>query len=299
MSEYLPLIVVDDDEKSIQALFLEAAAACKVEIKAFESWDKSREFIDAHQSEVDAVVLDVRGKSSGGQSASDSHIMAARDYVRDHNIPYAIYSAYLDKLDFLDNEIQKQRAFTKQGNDPEKVIEFLKHEIDRGVDTAIIKRYPEAFGVFGGNLIDRKYKVTLLNIIKVMNTEDFDDAESMLYNPCRTLLEQVFRTISDLDDAVLPYSILSFDNNQKVALKNCSKYLSGKQVIVDRQPQQRSRVLDEVTSLQVQFIIATTNPASHEIQSHFSNYTFQTLFNALMDVLVWLGRFGRGERNSY
>jgi hypothetical protein len=104
------------------------------------------------------------------------------------------------------------------------------------------------------------------------------------------ILEQIFRQINFVDEKTLPYALLNFER-QRVALTNCSKYLSGISVTVDKIPYSAPKFLDDHISQQIQTIIAVCHPSSHEIQDKYSKYTFMSVLWALFDVLIWLKRF--------
>ncbi|MCF8304110.1 MAG: hypothetical protein K9I94_12600 [Bacteroidales bacterium] len=215
--KYKPLIVVDDDEPDTRELFEDIAPGLNVEIRAFESWDKTKEFLE-NQSKgyVDGVILDARGLINSDSSPHDSHIMEAVKGMNSFGIPYAIYSAYTDELNFLRAEMKEGCVFTKGHNKhkPQDVIEYLKKKIANSDKLKIINKYPEPFQCFGGKYLDKKYERLLLDIITALDSDKLTKPEDILYNPCRILLEGVFIKVNETDEKVLPYALVNFDKQR-------------------------------------------------------------------------------------
>jgi hypothetical protein len=137
-----------------------------------------------------------------------------------------------------------------------------------------------------------------MNIVTIFESEELTNPENMLFNPCRIILEQVFKTINDEAPQVLPGALVNFED-QRVGLANCSKYLNGQLVSISvkdggksvKKDMQKAKTFPEHVSQQIQTIIAVCHPASHEIQKKYSRYTFQSVLWAIFDVLVWLKLF--------
>lgn len=293
---YIPTVLVDDDDPEIRTNFRWTCDKHKVKIVSFESWDKTKEYIDSGQP-VDAVVLDARGKLRSDIAEENAHITVALMYMVRKNIPYAIYTGFREELDFLKQESELGKIFDKGGihrKTEGEVIEYLKKQIANSPKV----KYPEPFGCFGEDYLGSEYQELLLNIVAVFESEELSNPENMLFNPCRIMLEQVFKRINQCDEKVLPYLLVNFED-QKVGLTNCSKYLNGQIVSIwvkkvngksFRNDLSRVKVLPNHISQQIQTIIAVCHPASHEIQK-YSRYTFQSVLWAIFDVLVWLKGF--------
>ena len=174
-----------------------------------------------------------------------------------------------------------------------KLFSDLKTEADKIDITKIRYKYADPFQCFGTSYLDIKYENLLLNIIMVLENEKLANQEDLLFNPCRILLERVFEKINEVDEVVLPYALLNFDD-QRVGLANCSKYLSGLTVIIrvgrESIEYKRRKYWEEHISQQVQTIIGICHPASHDIQK-YSSYTFKSVLWAIFDVLIWLKLF--------
>ena len=235
---------------------------------------------------ADAVVLDARGKIRADKTESDSHILEALFWMKKKRLPYAIYTAFAEEMSFLDEEIKRGSLFNKGRHKAEDVFEYLKKQIAHSPKV----KYPEPFACFAAGYVGIAYQELLINVIHIFENEEFTNPENLLFNPCRIILEQVFRKINDEAPEVLPGALVNFED-QRVGLVNCSKYLSGISVTINKQDYQRRKFLPEHISQQVQTIIAICHPASHEIQKKYTRYTFQSVLWAIFDVLVWLKLF--------
>lgn len=232
------------------------------------------------------------------EGEANYHIVESLEYVKSRKIPYVIYTAHSEgELDFIRNEWKKGKVLEKAGahkSSEEDVFNFLKKEIANSPKV----KYPEPFACFGGDYLDVKYQELLINVISILENSIIINSENLLYNSCRTILEQVFKKLNEVDEKVLPYSILNFDD-QRVGLVNCSKYLNGIRVKIrywedgkqKTQELQNQNFFSEYISQQVQSIIGICHPASHEVQKAYTSYTFKSVFWALFDVLIWLKKF--------
>jgi len=290
---YIPTIVVDDDNKDVLRIFKMKSAKAEVKIEAFDSWDLTRQYLESGNP-VDAIILDAKGKLTSDSNLGEAHVLESLIWVKARKIPYAFYTAYTDSLEILSQQIAEGRVFTKGRHKEEDVFAFLKKEI---ANSPKIK-YPEPFACFGGEYLDSDYQEFLNDVILALQNEDLKNPDRMLYNPCRTILEQVFKKITEIDEKTLPYALLNFDN-QRIGLTNCSKYLNGAKVRIrywedgrqKTEEMQNQKFLTEHISQQIQTIIGICHPASHEIQKSYSSYTFNSVLWALFDVLIWLKNF--------
>ena len=289
-----PLVVLVDDQPSVHDVFSDIVDNHNLSLEVFETWDKAKEFIENSSFEIDALILDAKGKLRSDEQESECHLSEAIGWVREQKgkgrvIPYAIYTAHANSLPAFLEERKAGRMFTKPDNAAE-VLKFLKGEISKTDKYIIINEFPEPFACFGGRYLDKQYETLLLDIIKIFSNNTLSDPKNLLFNSCRTILEQVFKKINEVDEKVLPYAILDFEK-QKVRLTNCSKYLSGGRVYIKGKEYLRSNFLDDYISEQIQSIIYICHPASHEIQEKYTRYTFNSVLYALFDVLIWLKTF--------
>lgn len=289
---YIPTIIVDDDNEEVLRNFRLKSAEAGVKVETFTTWDKTKEYLSSGQP-VDAVVLDAKGQLNADSTPGEVHLFESFTWVKAARIPYAIYTAYTDELAILEQQLAENRVFTKNKHKEEDVFKFLKLEIAKSPKA----RFPEPFDCFGGKYLANKYQDMLMNVVLTLQNEELNNPEAILFNPCRIILERVFEKITEVDESILPYALLNFDD-QRVGLTNCSRYLSGSRVRIrywedgrqKTEELQNQKFLTEHISQQVQTIISVCHPASHEIQN-YSPYTFKSVLWALFDVLIWLKEF--------
>ncbi|MFO7827245.1 MAG: hypothetical protein R6V23_01380, partial [Bacteroidales bacterium] len=109
---YIPTIVIDDDNEEVLKIFRLKSAANGVKVVTFNSWDRTKEYLESGNL-ADALVLDARGKLSADENEKDAHIITALRWVDKFNLPYVIYTAFTDEMDFLSEEIEMGKVFTK------------------------------------------------------------------------------------------------------------------------------------------------------------------------------------------
>lgn len=289
----MPLIVIDDDDDEVRKIFKLKAVKANVEIVAFATWDKTKEYLEADNN-PDAIILDAKGQLNPDKDASESHLLSSLGFVKNRILPYAIYTAYTDELPMLEQELEEGRVFTKGKHKEEDIFEFLKKEIAKSPKLKIINQYPKPFQCFGSNYLDKKYEQLLFDIISVFNDEKLNDPKNLLFNSCRTLLETIFKKIPDINEKILPYEMINFDR-QRAGLINCFRYLNGEKSYIDGKPVYPSNYFkdsgNEFIAAQIDTIIKICHPASHEIQKRYTIYTFQSVLWAIFDVLIWLKAF--------
>jgi len=269
-------ILFVDDNHSYSKTLIDRASGKGIELAHFDNWEEAKSELDESFDDYEAVIVDGKGKLTK-DSPGDDQIHVSRA-LKDLNkmigagkyVPYVILSKYLEVKKAIDD------IFFEKNRDENEMFEYLIFAIENSEKHKIKAKYPEPFSCFGEKYLDRKHEKFLLNIIKVFESEKIENPENLLFNPCRIMLEEIFRQINSVSEKVLPHALINYEK-QKVPLKNCSKHLSG--------------FLDNHISQQIQTIIAVCHPSSHEIQDKYSKYTFMSVLWALFDVLIWLKRF--------
>lgn len=269
-----------------------------INITAFESHEEGITHLMDNLDNYHAVILDAKVKEKQGDTKLGlAGLRASRDKLIQLNeeiyLPWFIFTGqpdYQKSDDFRDS----YGNFYIKGDDNEKLLEYIKIEVEKSPDLIIKRDYPEPFKCFGGDYLDIKYERSLLNIISILSDDQIKDAEDLLFNPCRIILERVFEKINEVDEQVLPYALLNFDM-QRVGLVNCWKHISGIPYYLNNIRQFPSKFLKdnnyEIVSKQMDVIITACHPASHEIQNKHTQYTFKSVLWALFDVLIWLKKF--------
>lgn len=291
---YTPTIVCVDDNPRILENFLDISESYKIQMKNFETWDLAEEYLETNFNLIHGIILDAKGKLTADRQESEAHLSKAINWISKKEgqgiiIPYAIHTAFYESLEAFSEQKEAGKMFSKNSNSEKRVLDYIKAEIENLPNIKIIKKYHEPFCCFGGKYLDKMYEEFLLGIVKILDSKEITNPEKFLFNPCRILLENVFKKITEVDERILPYELLNFDD-QRVGLSNCSKYLSGITVYINKRPMQRSAFIKDHISKQLQTIITICHPASHDIQN-YSQYTFKSVLWALFDILIWLKKF--------
>jgi hypothetical protein len=299
MDEYKSLIVVVDDNPRILENFQDISASLNVSVEVFESWDIAQEYLEKIFALVDGIILDAKGKLTSDRQESEAHLQQALKWISKQEgksimIPFAIHTAFYEDLETFSEERSAGKMFQKRTDSERQVLNYLKEQIKKSPKLTIINQYPEPFQCFGGEYLDKQYETLLINIISIFSNEQLSNPENLLFNSCRILLEATFRKVTEVNERVLPYSLINFDR-QRAGLFNCLSYLSGDKVFINKNAVYPPNFFKdsgyEFISKQISIIITVCHPASHEIQLRYTQYTFKSVLWALFDVLIWLKSF--------
>ncbi|MBE0637036.1 MAG: hypothetical protein IH598_00780 [Bacteroidales bacterium] len=289
MEKIYKVLFVDDDRRYADSL-IDRAAGNNFQLDYYDNWEDAKSKLDEDFDSYDAVIIDGKGKlTKDSRGDNQKHVSRAIKELSEMKgagsyIPYVVLSKYIEVKDSVD------ATFFEKNREENEMFEYLTFQIENSDKNKIRVKYPEPFSCFGDKYLNKKHEKFLINIIKVFESNKIDNPENLLFNPCRIMLEEIFRQVSSIDEKVLPHALMNFEK-QRVALTNCSKYLSGLTVTVDKVPYSGTKLLDDHVSQQIQTIIAVCHPSSHEIQEKYSKYTFMSVLWALFDLLIWLKRF--------
>lgn len=295
MEKIYKVLFVDDDRRYADPL-IDRATGKNFQLEHYDNWEDAKSKLDEDFDSYDAVIIDGKGKltkDSGGDN--QKHVSRAIKDLSEMKgagsyIPYVVLSKYIEVKDSVD------ATFFEKNGEENAMFEFLIFQIENSENKKIKAKDPEPFSCFGDKYLDKKHEKFLINIIKVFESDKIDNPENLLFNPCRIMLEQIFREINQNDPKTLPYALVNFEK-QRVPLDICLNYLSGTLEKIKgysgiKFPDYRgNKVLPDYISEQIQTIIAVCHPSSHEIQDKYSKYTFMSVLWALFDVLIWLKRF--------
>lgn len=289
-TKFYKVLFVDDDRRFAETL-ISKAENHQLELDHYDNWEEAKTKLKNDFDNYVAVILDGKGKLNKDDVGDNGkHVDAATTDLTEYKgqgnfIPFFVLSAYHDIRDNLN-----YRTYGKTIEEEEELFDAIHQAIKDSSKYKIINRYPEPFECFGGNYLSNTYEKLLINIVNVFESDQIRDPEYLLFNPCRILLERVFEKIADTDEKVLPYALINFEQ-QRPALSNCSKYLSGVSFRMGGTEYSAPKFLDDHISQQIQTIIAVCHPASHEVQKKYTTYTFRATLWALFDVLIWLKEF--------
>ncbi len=293
------VLVVDDDPRYYEPLIDRALNEYDIELIVKDNWEDAENHVADHFNEYDAIILDAKGKVDSDCEGDDLfHLKLALKYLdkisgAGEYIPRYINTAYFEGLN---KEYRDEKIYAKNSQE-DQLFKDLLAEIDKNEVKKLKNRYPDVFACFGGDYLDRKYERSLINIVSILEDGNLRDSENLLFNPCRILLEAVFKEVTSINERILPYAISNFEK-QKPGLVNCSKYLNGQKVYIDGQQYSRAKFLSEHISQQIQTIIGICHPASHDIQDNYTKYTFKSVLWAIFDVLIWLKKFADDNNQS-
>jgi hypothetical protein len=286
--DYIPTILVDDDDAVIRTNFRLTNKKHNVKIETFESWDKTKEYIESGQP-VDALVLDAKGKITTNRAEENSHIMVALQYMAIKNIPYAIFTAYREQIDSLNYEFELGKVFDKGGMHRKTegdVIEYLKGEIEKTPKVRLIQKYATAYQVYNRKIISYKYEHIFIDMVKCLENEDYSKKN---LNVIRDLLESLFLSLIE-NFEFIPQTFI----NQKGSpnLEWCTRFFEGrptkdaggKEFILELE------IPTHISAL-IRYIKEITSEYSHFNENAVAKTSFICASYSTLEVLEWLPKF--------
>jgi hypothetical protein len=283
---YKPLIVIDDDSPEIRRNFSLKSVKANVIVEVFETWDRTQEFITEHREQIDAVVLDAKGKLNADKGASEAHLFESHGWVKSLKIPYVIYTAYTEQLPMLEQQLDEGRVFTKGKHKEEDVFEYLKDEIARSPIVKLRNKYEPAFQPFYKGIIGKEFEHNLIELLFCLQDEDYKKKN---LNVVRDLLESIYLSLID-NFIFIPDSFKNY--NDKPNLEWCTRYLEGRDTN-DGEGISHTCKLSIPTHIQynLRYIKNMSSAFSHLSENAEVKNAFISATHSVIEILEWLPGF--------
>ena len=207
----------------------------------------------------------------------------------DRLIPTVVFTGYPDFFKgFID---ERYTTIFNKSNETNKMLDHLKKLINKSPDEKIRKAYSDIFSIFEKEYLSEKDEIKLLAIIKGLSSKD---EAQMLNNiaSVRPFLESIQSAMNKVDSNISPngYSFNKF-----------KKHLAGNLIYTpNEKPQPTTEVhVDDYLSKLIDMTYSVSSiEGSHHSESVPSKYTYNSLVNALLEILLWFGVWMDGRSNA-
>ena len=301
MNRYTVLWIEDEPEK--QEAFLEQAYLNGIDLKQFDTNKEGIEELSANRHNYDAVILDAKGYAkSKEEKTSLLGLMNSIKAIQmlQERIPYFIYTGYLEQDEYQSARdlLQNEEIFTK-GKDNDKIIERIKQEADKQIETQVRHDYSELFRCLAE--YDPEASKNILNILKSIRFGGQGLEDHLYFNPIRLILEELFRKANKVG---LLHDACIGGRENKVNLTESSRFMAGIDTAHLKVKCTKSH-FPKIIANSVQSLLNISGAASHtadvditkniDLQTHrqYLNTPY-LLFNLtfmISDVLIWFDKY--------
>jgi hypothetical protein len=305
--EYTVLWIDDQYQKLIE--FRLQAKKQGVLLVPFASFEEGFNHLERHLSEFDAILLDGMffEKKDQVQGTEDETALGLAigklNQLKSKKVfPWFVLSGKesFTKSNNLLLKADKKRCYDKTvPGDLQELLEAIRQEADKLVDTQVKHNYQQVFDVCKNKYIGDSAAEDLMVILKSIGNVEAEFKDVPYFNRLRTILESVFRAANKfglLHDACIPGGIVNLKNSHRFLSQNKVK-ISDTAVIscsVKHMPVIIERNLKNL--LDITNVASHTEPQEKE-QSQLeltayrkmvhSPYLLYSLTFQLMDVLLW------------
>lgn len=299
----IDVILLDDEKDEFIRDFRQSAKMQRVNIKEQFSDAKSGiNYIKEHHDEFDAIILDglfFEDKSSSNKQdinalKSTVDVLNKMLYKENIRIPFCVLTGNLKKED--DSILSNVKVYYK-GSDNRKLFNYLKSEVAKIEEYQIKTEYEEVFELFDLNLLPKDKEDDLLKILGKLRSKakyNKDDA----FNPIRKFYEVLVRCLYEEAYEKNKFQDIVhddlFDWEEKLNITGSYYYLSGfpvkqgSDVIIKKRNESVWPV--HIKSL-ADMLIQITHTNSHDYPENVHHYTYKSVVNALLELLLWYKEF--------
>jgi hypothetical protein len=162
------------------------------------------------------------------------------------------------------------------------MLTHLKKLINKSPDEIIRKKHPDVFAIFEKEYLSEKDEIKLLSIVKELNSNDKAQILNNIAN-VRPFLESIQTAMNKVDSNISPNNY-SFNQFKKHLAGNL-KYTPNERP----QPTTEVYVGDYLSKLIDMTYSVSSIEGSHHSESLITKYTYNSLVNALLEILLWFG----------
>ena len=198
----------------------------------------------------------------------------------DRLIPTVVFTGSPDQFRRFFGE-ENITIFSK-GDGPNDMLTHLKKLINKSPDEIIRKKHPDVFAIFEKEYLSEKDEIKLLSIVKELNSNDKAQILNNIAN-VRPFLESIQTAMNKVDSNISPNNY-SFNKFKKHLAGNL-KYTPNERP----QPTTEVYVGDYLSKLIDMTYSVSSIEGSHHSESLITKYTYNSLVNALLEILLWFG----------
>jgi hypothetical protein len=295
MEKIWKVLFVDDDHRYAEPL-IDRAYSAGLELEYYDNWEEAFSMLQEDFNKYHGVIIDGKGKLTKDSRGDDQrHVNRAIGDLRELKgkkqlIPFVVLSKYIELKDTIDE------PFFEKGKDEQEMFKYLIRNIQNSETNIIKAKYKDVFEVFELSYLDKTTENHLTEAIKTFENGNLTGGS---YTLLRMILESIYKSLHELDDKLIPYRCLRFDND-KINFTLCERRLKGL-AINDRTTHkllfpEETPVLPEFISSVISEYTRLFNRSVHaEHNDIITRYTYGGALFFMMDLLLWFKEFVAGH----
>lgn len=292
MSNY---IILTDDDKDFTNVFVNEAAAKKINVATKESLEGLKQLLPKFAHKYAAVVLDIKCLLDDAQGKEDATFIGAALTYLDSTVPgFPRFILTGDESEFegVKRYHAGEQMFLKTPQDKEKLFKELEYCVKNAEPLRLRRENPLVFEAFDQNKITPSKDLLLLSILSKYNETDSSKYKGIL-GDIRELHEEIYKCLNKRNKKVVPDTYV--DGNKSPTFTSAFyKHLEGnpdpaKKFKPTTIPYQDSTILSTT-----RYIHNTCSEFLHNSSKtgyQINHYTIKALINAIMEIIIWSKQF--------
>jgi hypothetical protein len=302
----LAMLIIDDDERYVDALFRDGQRYNILLRHAASLEDGQRIFESPEGVLISGIILDVECYRRSDQEAPDSSfIIAATKYFNEKaaDLPLVAITGVQPLYDRYSRDFAGIWQVYRKGRDEAEMLAWLKGKAEELAWVKVVNRYPEVFAVVTRHL-GNDARSELLDCLVNMEATSLPRIRGNLAN-LRSLQEKIYLALHRIDPVMVPAQCIQTrqggSNKSCVDVARILEHLKGG---YDPHAQRNTgKVYLHYRSILYRFSETVYKVASDGIhaidEGDFTKptrYTVQAATFALLDLILWFGGVAEGKR---
>lgn len=283
-------ILVDDDKDFIKS-FTNEAFAKGITIYPKNSLEGLKQLLPAYSHKYAAVVLDIKCLLKDDQAKEDAAFITAALKYLDSTIPgFPRFILTGDESEFnnLKKYYKEEKMFLKKPEGQAELLKELDYCVQHAEPLRIKRENPIIFEAFDIGLLPGNKEQLIINILKNYNENNPAKFKGII-GDIREFHEEIYKSINSRNKAVVPDTYISgngspkfiqaFYNHLEGNLDRNNNFIPTTTAYQDSTIQGGTKYLHQACS---EFLHGTSK-TNYQI----SSYTVKSLFNVLMELIIW------------
>jgi hypothetical protein len=292
----LDVILIDDKYDVFESLQLKAAMKGII----LHHTDNGEEGFALYESssKFKGIILDgqcYRNKEqiSKGDKAEMKFLVWAIDKLKEYKlngsyIPAVAYTAHGDAYEPLIPG--KLLDIYQKDQDTDQMLDRLRFLINTSEEQKLKIKFKDPFKVFEKGYLSKKSESTLIGMVKKYDSPKLEDINNFI-SSIRPFFEAIFTKINQTNTNKV-YAPDEHFQYEKININRLIKNLAGKPTYENKhKPTSDVLAPKVVTTLMSNLYNLSNDDGAHFSEYQTDRYFFRSQLNALLEILVWFGRW--------
>ncbi|MDN5478236.1 MAG: hypothetical protein L0G39_14975 [Chryseobacterium sp.] len=284
-------IILTDDDKEFTAVFINEAAAKKINVAPKESLEGLKKILPKFAHKYAAVVLDIKCLLEDGQVKENATFIGAALTYLDSTVPgFPRFILTGDESEF--EGVKKYHAgekmFLKTPEDKEKLFKELEFCIKNAEPMRLRRENPDVFEAFDLRKLTPAKEQLLVSILLKYNEKDPSNFKGIL-GDIRELHEEIYKCINSRNKTVVPDHFLDYNKSPNFTTA-FYKHLEGNPDPVNKYLPKDTPYQDSSIQSITRFIHNSCSEYLHKSSKtnyQISTYTINAAINGIMEIILW------------